>query len=118
MDVAGARKFRVSSRSLALIVPLVTLLATSIFWNLRQHRLIEQEHLADQRAEAARAKEEAERTAARMRKNTAWAASDARLQRLYREINNLSQINERLVSEPQQSMPRKIENPVEDGGTR
>ena len=45
MNVTGAWKFRVSNRSLALIIPLVTLLVASVFWNLRQHRLIEQERM-------------------------------------------------------------------------
>ena len=116
MGVAEARKFRISSRSLAAIIPLVTLLATSIFWNLRQHRLLEQKHIADQREEATRAKAEAERTAARMKKNAEWAASDARVQQLYREINNLSQFNERLVSEPGET-PRKIDSAGKDDGS-
>lgn len=78
MDVAGARKFHVSSRSLALIILLITLLAASVFWNFRQHRLIAQKYMADQREEAARAKAETERAAARMKKNAERAASDAR----------------------------------------
>ena len=113
MDVSGAWKFHVSSRSLALIIPLVILLAASVFWNLRQHHLIEQKHLTAQREEAARAKAETERVAARMRKNAEWAASDARVQQLYREIANFSQINERLLSERQRSEPRKIDSPTE-----
>ena len=109
MNVVGARKFHFSSRSLTLIIPLITLLLASIFWNLRQHRLIEQKQTAAQHEEAARAKEEAERTVARMKKNAEWAASDARVQQLYREITNLSQINERLVAEPGRSTPRKVD---------
>jgi hypothetical protein len=113
MNVTGARKFHVSSRSLALTIPLVTLLAASVFWNLHQHRKIEQKHLAVQREEAARAREENERVAARLKKNAEWAASDARVQQLYREIESFSQINERLLSETQRSEPRKIDSPTE-----
>ncbi len=110
MDVAGARKFHVSSRSLVMIIPLVALLVASVFWNFRQHRLIEQEHIAAQREEAARA-------AARMKKNAEWAASDARVQQLYREINNFSQINERLLAEPLRSTRRKTDDPGEADGS-
>jgi uncharacterized membrane protein (DUF106 family) len=115
MDVAGARKFHISRRSLAMVIPLITLLMTSVFWNLRQHQLIEQKHIAAQREEAARVKEEAKQTAERMKKNAEWAASDARVQQLYREISNLSEVNERLVSEPQRSASRKIANALEAG---
>jgi hypothetical protein len=112
MDVPGARKFHGSGRWLALITPLVILLTASVFWNLRQHRLIEQKHLAAQREEAARIKEETERAAARMKKNAEWAASDARVQQLYREIASFSQINERLLSELPRSELRKTDSPT------
>jgi uncharacterized membrane protein (DUF106 family) len=115
MDVAGARKFHISRRSLVMVIPLITLLMTSVFWNLRQHQLIEQKRIAAQQEEAARTREEAERATARMKKNAEWAASDARVQQLYREISNLSEINEQLVSEPRRSTPTKIENKVEAG---
>ena len=115
MDVAGARKFHISSRSLAMVILLITLLMTSVLWNFRQHQLIEQKRIAVQQEEATRAREEAERATARMKKNAEWAASDARVQQLYRELSNLSEINERLVSEPQHTTPTKIENAVEPG---
>jgi uncharacterized membrane protein (DUF106 family) len=108
MKVAGARKFHMSSRPRVLIVLLITLLMASAFWNLYQHRLIEQDRITVRRKEDARAKEEANREAARRKKNAEWAASDARVQQLYQEINNLSQINERLLSQPPGSMSKKI----------
>ena len=117
MDVAGAWKFRISSQSLVLIIPLATVLAASIFWNLRQHRLIEQKHMADQRTEAALAKQGADRAAARLKKNAEWAASDARVQKLYQEISNFSQIQERLTSEPQRKTLSKIDNLNEPDGS-
>jgi hypothetical protein len=113
MDVTGARKFHVSSRSLLLIIPLVTSLAASVFWNLRQHRLSEQKHAAAQREQVARAREETERVAARLKKNAEWAASDARVQQLYREIANFSQINDQLLAEPLPRTPKKIDNASE-----
>ena len=81
MDIEGARKFRVSNRSLTLIIPLVTLLVASVFWNIRQHRLIEQQRLRAiglQREEAARPGRKPSGQEARMKKNAEWAASDAR----------------------------------------
>ena len=117
MSIAGARKFRVSTRSLAMVIALAALLSASVFWNLRQYQLMEQKRVADQREEAARVKEETERTTARMKKKAEWAASDARVQQLYQEITNLSQINERLVSEPPRSAPSKIDNADEAGAS-
>ena len=117
MSIAGTRKFHVSRRSLVMIIALAALLSASVFWNLRQHQLIEQKRLADQREEAARVKEETERTTARMKKKAEWAASDARVQQLYQEISNLSQINERLVSEPPRSASSKIDNAGEAGAS-
>jgi uncharacterized membrane protein (DUF106 family) len=107
MNVAGAWKFHVSSRLRALIIPLVILLMASVFWNLYQHRVIEQDRTATQQKEIAAVQKEAERAEARRKKNAEWAASDARVQQLYREINNLSEINERLLSQPQRSAPKK-----------
>ena len=68
MDLSGTRKFRLSKRSLTVIIPLVTLLVVSVFWNLRQSQLIAKEQArvrAAQQAETARLKEEADRVEAR-----------------------------------------------------
>jgi hypothetical protein len=96
-------KFRVSTRSLMVIIPAVTLLAASLTWNVRQYVLIEQlrlRELAAKREETARAAAEARQAEARLKKNAEWAASDARVQQLYREIDGLSQISERVFAEP------------------
>jgi hypothetical protein len=122
MNTEGTWKFRVSNRLLAMIIiPLVTLLAVSVLWNFRQQRLIEQERLraaASQREEAARVREQAAREEARAKRNAAWAASDARVQQLYREISNLSQIHERVLAPTQheRSTPRKKDDSVEAAG--
>jgi hypothetical protein len=117
MDVEGARKFRLSKQSLVLIIPLVTLLVMSVFWNARQSRLIAEERarvIAAQREETARAKEVADRAEARKNRNAKWAASDARVQQLYRELDTLSRINEQVIARPQQkrSTPNNIDNPA------
>ena len=117
MGVEGSRKFGLSKRSLGLIIPMVTLLVVSLFWNLRQSRLIADERVRvtdAQRRETARAKEESEREEARKKRNARWAASDARLQELYREIDTLSRVNEQVLSRPQpkRSTPAKIDNPA------
>ena len=50
-----------------------------------------------------------------MKRNAAWAASDARVQQLYREISNLTQIHEHVLSPTQheRSTPRKKDDSVE-----
>ena len=103
MDVTGARKFRVSSRSLMLIIPMFTLLVASGIWNLRQHRLIEQQRLrvaAAEQEETARVAAEAVRVEARTKKNAEWAASDRRVKQLYREIDDLSRMSEQVLRSP------------------
>ena len=95
MDVTGARKFRVSNRSLTLIVPLVTLLVASGVLEsppVPAHRTAALRALAVESEETARAKEEAERAAGADEKECRVGRSDARLQQLYREIDNLSRV--------------------------
>ncbi len=79
----------------------VMILVGSVSWNIRQQRVIEHQRQRDQAAE----REAAEIAAARQRKNAEWAASDARLQQLYAEIDSLSRINDRILSDPRP--PRK-----------
>jgi len=117
MDVEGTRKFRLSKRSSALIIPLVTLLVVSVLWNLRQSRLIAEERqrvTAAQSKETARAKVEAEQVAARKKRNAKYVGSDARLQQLYREIDTLSRLNEHVITQPQpqRKTPPPIDNPA------
>lgn len=117
MDLEGTRRFQLSTRLLALIIPLITLLVVSIVWNLRQSQLIAQERervKVAQRREADRLKAEADREESRRQKNAKWAASDARVQQLYREIDTLSRLNEQVLSRPKEkrSAPAKIDNPA------
>jgi hypothetical protein len=104
MDV-GAMKFRVPNRTLWVIIPLVTLLVASGIGNIRQYRIIERlraRELAMQQETAARVQAEAEREKARLKKKADWAASDARVQQLYQEIDTLSQISEHTLAQPVQ----------------
>jgi F0F1-type ATP synthase membrane subunit b/b' len=103
MDVRGARKFRLASRYLVLIIPLLVVLVVSIIWNVRQYRLIEYERqrsLATEREKAERDATELARTQARREKKAEEAAANQRMQELYREIDNLSQISDRLLTQP------------------
>ncbi len=93
-------KAPISVRTMMVIIPLAMLLVASCIMNVRQYQLIQREHHRELAAEAARAREEAERIEVQRKKKAEWAASDARVQQLYREINTLSQINERMVADP------------------
>jgi len=99
------------------IVGLSTILAMSGLWNCRQYQVIEglrSRERAAQEAEARRANAEAERAEAQRKRKAEWAASDARLQQLYREINTLSQINEHISEEPVPRRPAAHEDHVGD----
>jgi uncharacterized membrane protein YcjF (UPF0283 family) len=103
MDVRGARKFHLASRYLVLIIPLLVVLVVSIIWNVRQYRLIEYERqrsLATEREKAERDATELARTQARREKKAEEAAANQRMQELYREIDNLGQISDRLLTQP------------------
>jgi len=111
-------RFRLSNQSWALITPLVVLLALSVSWNLRQSQLITEKHsriAMAQREEQTHAQEEAKRTEVLKKKNAKWASSDARLQELYREIDTLSHLNERVLSHPEARIKKTvtIDNPAE-----
>ena len=118
MSALGTWKFRLSNRSWLVMVALLSVLAISICWNLYQSRLIAEEHkriLVTESAVATHARVEAERAEARQKRNAKWAASDARLQELYREIDTLSRVNERVLSRSQ-ATPKPmaaVNNPAE-----
>ena len=119
MGTTGTGKFRLSGRLWTLVVPLVSLLLISVCWNLRQSQLIANERERSlavlQSKEAARAGREAQEAEARATRKAKWAASDARLQELYREIDSLSRLNEQVLTRPQAG-PKKtvtINSPAE-----
>ena len=103
MNVQGAWKLWVSRQLRKLILALSAILTASLVWNIRQYTLIQRQHqriAAFEQEEAARANAKADQQAARIRKNAEWAAADARVQQLYREIDSLSRINAHLVEKP------------------
>jgi hypothetical protein len=103
MDVSRARRIRVVGRSLVPIFPLLILLVVSVMWNVWQYRRIDharQRMLITEREKAKEAASEAARIQARRAKEAENAAANERTQQLYREINNLSQMSERLLAQP------------------
>jgi hypothetical protein len=103
MDVLRARRFRAVGRSLVLIFPLLILLVVSGTWNVWQYRHMEyvrQRMLVTEREKAKETISEEARIQAGRAKAAENAAANARMQQLYREIDNLSQMNERLLAEP------------------
>ena len=115
MDVQEARKFFVRHWSSVLVILLVILVVISLTWNVRQYRLIKREReltIATERAKAERDAAEAARTQARREKKADEAAANQRMQQLYREIDNLSQISDRLLTEPvrQPKVPSTVDS--------
>ena len=103
MDVQEARKFFVRHWSSVLVILLVVLVVISLTWNVRQYRFIKRERqrtIATERAKSEREASEAARTQAAREKKADEAAANQRVQQLYREIDNLSQISDRLLTEP------------------
>src|SRR5271157_1381872 len=114
MDVGGARKFRVSSRSLVPLIAVCALLLVSALGNLELYRRAEEQRsraiaaeraaaaraeeqrlraVAMEREEAARAQAEAEQERILAKKRAARAEDAARVRQLYQELNVLSQMN-------------------------
>jgi flagellar biosynthesis/type III secretory pathway M-ring protein FliF/YscJ len=115
MDVQEARKFFVRHWSSVLVILLVILVVISLTWNVRQYRLIKRERertIATERAKAEREAAEAARTQTRREKKADEAAANQRMQQLYREIDNLSQISDRLLTEPvrQPKVPSTVDS--------
>jgi uncharacterized membrane protein (DUF106 family) len=115
MDVQEARKFFVRHWSSVLVILLVILVIISLTWNVRQYRLIKHERqhtIATERAKAEREAMEAARTQAWREKKANEAAANQRMQQLYREIDNLSQISDRLLTEPvrQPKVPSTVDS--------
>jgi Tfp pilus assembly protein PilX len=115
MDVQEARKFFVRHWSSVLVILLAILVVVSLTWNVRQYRLIKRERertIAMEHVKAERQAAEAARTQARREKKADEAAANQRMQQLYREIDNLSQISDRLLTEPvrQPKVPSTVDN--------
>jgi cell division protein FtsX len=105
MDVLRAWRSRVVGRFLVLILPLLVLLVVSVIWNVWQYRLIDHERqrvLATEQEKARQDATEAAHIQARRVKEVENAASNQRVQQLYREIDNLGQVSDRLLAEPVQ----------------
>jgi hypothetical protein len=104
MDVRGARKFHVSSRSLPLIIAACAVLLVPALWVLQQSELAEQQRQRTKAAEraarlAAQAEEEQERARVQAEKKTTRAKGDERIRQLIEEIAVLSREQDRLRTE-------------------
>ncbi len=115
MDVQEARKFFVRHWSSVLVILLVMLVVISLTWNVRQYRFIKRERqrtIATERAKSEREASEAARTRGSAEKKADEAAANQRVQQLYREIDNLSQISDRLLTEPvrQPKVPSTVDS--------
>ena len=117
MDGRRAWKFVAANRSLMIVIPMSALLLASLSWNVWQHRLDrdrrEQAKAKERSATAAvaLAREYADR--AQLKRQARDAESDARLQQLYQEINNLTRVSERILlpNEPSGRAPATTDGP-------
>jgi hypothetical protein len=117
MLAGRAWKFGTANRSVLLLIPVSALLLASVSWNVWQYRLDRdrraQAKEAERSAKAAVAlvKEEANR--ARLRKQARDAESDARIQQLYKEINNLTRASEGILlpRETTRTIPSTTDGP-------
>jgi hypothetical protein len=117
MLAGRAWKFGSVNRSVLLLIPVSALLLASVSWNVWQYRLDRDRRVqakAAQRstkAAVALVKEEANR--ARLRKQARDAESDARIQQLYKEINNLTRASEGILlpRETTRTIPSTTDGP-------
>jgi hypothetical protein len=101
MDARRAWKFVAANRSFMIAIPISAMLLASLSWNVWQYRLDRD------RREKAKAKERSANAAvalareyadrAKLIKQARDAESDARIQQLYQEINNLTRVSERIL---------------------
>ncbi len=109
MDAARACEVRVAANRLLLIViPLSALLAVSVGWNVQHHRTDRDRSARAKaqdrasRAADALAKEYADR--AKLKRQARETQSNARIQQLQQEIDNLTRVTERILL-PEKAMP-------------
>jgi hypothetical protein len=104
VDGEGARRLLRSSRSSIVITVLSTLLLASLIGNIQQYSLLEHYclHIAtEERPETVQAAcAQTEQGNAQKTKKLNDSVADRRLQQLYREIDNLSRMNEQILAEP------------------
>jgi hypothetical protein len=101
MDAGRAWKFVAANRSLMIVIPIFALLLASVSWNVWQYGLDRDRRAQTQakersaKATVALAKEYVDR--AKLKRQARDAESNARIQQLYQEINNLTRTSERIV---------------------
>jgi hypothetical protein len=105
VDVRGTGKFHIDRQPFVQIIPLLSLAHISVIWNIRQYQVIEAERQHKIRTERQKADLEmakSARTQAQREKLAKEAAANKRMAQLYREIDNLSQLNSQLLAQPVQ----------------
>ncbi len=101
MDLKRAWTLCAASRSLRFLIPISILLLASVGWNVRYYQLDRERRAQAKEVErvtkaaAALAREQADLAQSQRRKRD--AKSDARLQELYDEINQLTRLSERVL---------------------
>jgi hypothetical protein len=101
MDLKRAWSLFAASRSLRFLIPMSVLLLVSIGWNVWHYRLDQERRVQAKEAERASkaaamlVREQAELAESRRRARD--AKSDARVQELYDEINQLTRLSERVL---------------------
>lgn len=103
MNVQGIWKFAVARQSILLVVTLLSLLVISLMWNVRQYQVIDDERrhkIATERQKAALDVADAAPIQAQRLKQAKEAAANKRMEELYHEIDNLSQLSSQLLAQP------------------
>jgi hypothetical protein len=101
MDLKRAWMLFAANRSLRFLIPMVLLLLISIGWNIRSYQLDRKQH-ADTVKEEHSAKVTTRVTTdqaklAESKRRARDAKTDARVQELYDEINQLTKLSERVL---------------------
>jgi hypothetical protein len=103
MDVWAVQKIFGTSQSFKLTILLLSLLVVSLVCNAWQYRLIKDERQHRIAIEIKKAEcdtVEAEQTQVRREKKAKEIAANERMQQLYREIENLTELSGRLLIQP------------------
>ncbi len=103
MNDQGTWKFSVARRSILLVLLLLSVLIISLIWNVQQYQLINDKHrhkIASEQEKAALDMASAARIQAQREKRAKEAVANKRMEELYREIDNLSQLGSQLLAQP------------------
>ena len=105
MDAQRARKFLESVGPAQILLPVCILLAASLLLNFWQYARIQKQHSVTVSFKGATAHAEANKQEVDLKRKKARAEADKRVDQLYKDLENLSRLNDQILSPGEHARP-------------